>query len=277
LAEFVAANGCNKKDLYTSLNALREMTKRFSAEDAIRYFINAFPEETLYFLKEGATSYNYHIRRLSSEGTRPKLPWGIGITTHYKEALPILDILFSDPTRYITRSVANHMNDISKIDPDLVVEKLALWKESGKQNIQEMNFICRHSLRTLVKKGYPEALELLGYPCHPKITIENFKLSTKKVPIGSYLEFSFEIYSLSDQNLMIDYIVHYRSKSGSTSPKVFKIKKTHVKKGERVVITKKQAFKPMTTKKLYPGEHYMELQINGKKLPLSSFVLVEPS
>ena len=272
-AEFVAHYGCTKKYVSMSLQALCEMTKRFSAENAIRYFINAFPKETFIFLTKAARSDNYHVRRLSSEGTRPKLPWCPGIITDYKRPLEILDILFADTTRYVTRSVANHMNDISKIDPKRVVAKLKEWKESGKQDPKEMDFIMNHALRTLIKKGDREALAVLGYLPKPKIRIDDKAIHTPQVRIGGILEFSFAMHSLAEQHLMIDYIVHHQTRSG-TSEKIFKIKKLGMKRGESITLSKKQAFRVMTTRKLYPGEHKLELQINGVRYPLGTFQLV---
>lgn len=274
LSSYIAEYGCKKEYLKASLDGLRECTKRFSAEDAIRYFINAFPVETIQFLERGARSDNYHVRRLSSEGMRPKLPWCINITIDYRQSVPILDILYSDKTRYVTRSVANHMNDISKINPDFVIQKLSEWEKSKRQKPNEMSFILHHSLRTLVKKGNKKALELLGFSSQPKICIDNFSLSTPRVHIGSYLEFSFDLTSLQEQHLMIDYIVHHQLKSGGTNPKVFKIKKVSLKKDEVIHINKKQPFRIMTTKKLYPGEHVCEIQINGTIIYKFSFILV---
>ncbi len=277
LGNFIAINGCIPEHLTLSLNALRECTKRFSVEHDIRYFINAFPKETFDFLQKGAQSKNYHVRRLSSEGLRPTLPWSMNIDLDYKIPIEILDQLFSDRTRYVTRSVANHMNDISKIDPNLVIAKLSQWQQSGTQDSKEMEFIMNHSLRTLIKKGNKDALELLGYPPQPKIVIKNFDLKSQIVMIGENLEFSCDIVSLVSQKLMIDYAVHHKLASGKTNPKVFKTKKGSFEKGEIITIHKKQPFRIMTTKKLYPGIHRMELQINGVRYSLGSFNLVEAS
>jgi 3-methyladenine DNA glycosylase AlkC len=275
LSEFIRVHGCNKKYLNVSLDALHECTKRFSVEFSIRHFINTFPDETYAFLYKGALSENYHIRRLSSEGLRPKLPWAIGIDFNYKKSFEILDILFADKTRYVARSVANHVNDISKIDPDFVIEKLQQWEQSGKQNEKEMNFIINHSLRTLIKKAHPAAFELLGYSKNPNITIKNLDIKTPKITIGESLYFSFDILSQIDQKLIIDYVVHHQSASGKTMAKVFKLKKIDMKKGEKLSISKKQPFRIMTTKKLYPGIHRCELQINGKKFNSFQFYLGE--
>jgi 3-methyladenine DNA glycosylase AlkC len=126
---FVSKNGCEKKNLKTSFFALSEITKRFTVEGGVRFFINKYPEETFDFMKKMARSKNYHQRRLASEGLRPKLPWCIGIEFDYKKSFEILDLLCFDKTRYVLRSVANHLNDVSKINPDFVVEVLEGWKK----------------------------------------------------------------------------------------------------------------------------------------------------
>ncbi len=152
-AEYVALHGLDTQHLKLSLRTLEEITKRFSAEYAIRHFLNKHTRETLNQCVVWSKSDNYHVRRLASEGSRPRLPWGIKVPLHYSQTEKILDTLFSDTARYVTRSVANHLNDISKIDPDYVIKKLHEWESSGKQHSKEINFIKKHSLRTLRKKN----------------------------------------------------------------------------------------------------------------------------
>lgn len=274
-SEFVARYGCNKNDLFFSLNALKEITTRFSAEDSIRYFINAFPEETLKELLKWSSDPHYHVRRLASEGTRPKLPWSQKISISPEEALPILNNLYFDKTRFVTRSIANHMNDISKSNPELVLKTLKKWKESKKQNSKEMDFIIIHSLRTLVKLGNPEAIKFLGFSPNPQVEVLDFKIKDSPIKIGDTLEFEFKIKSKEDEKLIIDYIIYFQDKRGNgNSKKVFKIKKIEMKKSEVIIIQKKHPFrKNMTTRKLYPGKHKIELQINGKKLKVKNFDL----
>lgn len=283
LALFVAQYGCNETHLDRSLRALREITKRFSAEDAVRYFINAFPEETFRFLAECATDEHYHVRRLASEGTRAKLPWAQKLTTDYRKPLPILDMLYADQTRYVTRSVANHLNDISKVDPALVVETLGRWQESGAQSEKEMAFIAKHALRTLIKQGNPDALKLLGYGAEPDITIAEFATSTPVVQIGSALEFSLTIRAHSQQKLLIDYLMLFAAdekrnggKSGKKrGQKVFKLKQLALGADEVITLTKRHPLRPMTTRRLYPGTHRVTVQINGQTFDSFTFELVD--
>lgn len=272
---FVAHYGCVKKDLQFSLQTLRAMTTRFSVEFPIRSFINAFPVETMDFLLDCSSDTHYHVRRLASEGTRGKLPWAKNVTIEYQEPLSILDILYADNTRYVTRSVANHMNDISKVDSELVVKTLKRWKQAGKQNPTEMQFIIRHSLRTLEKQGHAGALKLLGYG-EVLIELSSLHLESNQVTIGDSLEFSFSITSTATvtQGLLIDYHLYFQKSNGALTPKTFKITKMAIKAGETLSFSKQQPLRPMTTRVLHPGKHEIELQINGKTYPKVGFELV---
>jgi 3-methyladenine DNA glycosylase AlkC len=260
----VTAYGCSSKYLSLSLDALAEITKRFSVEFAIREFINKFPIETLSMLHELSSSSNYHQRRLASEGLRPKLPWGKGLTLEYREAMKPLDNLFYDPTRYVTRSVANHLNDVSKVDAPLVISTLQRWKESDKQESKEMKFLATHALRTLVKVGDKEALEFLGYPSNPKIDVGDLMLMQERVKVGEALDFTCRVEAKEESLLMVDYILYFQTKNGTLRPKVHKLKRLHLKKGECILLKKRHLFKSnMTTRKLYDGLHRVAIQING--------------
>jgi 3-methyladenine DNA glycosylase AlkC len=274
--DFVAHYGCSSEYLYFSLDALKEMTKRFSAEDAIRYFINKFPKETLKTLTEWSKENNYHVRRLCSEGTRPKLPWSQKINIKATDPLPILLQLYADPTRYVTRSVANHLNDIAKNGPELVLDTLKIWKKSANQKSSEMDFIVKHSLRTLVKNGHPEALKLLGIGNSEGITLSELTFE-KEVEIGNALSFSFNLITTNQKNVIVDYIVHFQSKLGTlTNKKVFKLQTFEMAANELYCISKRHFFKAnMTTRQLYAGLHKIEIQVNGKVFSSFSFDLLE--
>ena len=272
--EFVSTYGCNKKDLNFSLGALKEITTRFSAEEAIRYFINAFPEKTLVKLKSWSKDSHYHVRRLVSEGTRPRLPWAPKIELSPNTSIALLDNLFSDNTRFVTRSVANHLNDISKINPNLVLKYLAKWKASKKQAPKEMEYIINHSLRTLVKQGNKQTMEFLGYSPSPKIKIDSLEIKNNKIKIGNPLEFSFNLTASKTEKLVIDYKIHFKQKSGKLGEKVYKLKKLNITKDETAAINKKHPLRAnMSTRKLYKGEHLLEIQINGKSFEKQNFEL----
>lgn len=273
--EFVARYGCKEQYLEISLDAIYEITTRFSAEDCIRYFINSFPEETIKVLKRWSNDPHYHVRRLCSEGLRPRLPWAGKINISKEDALPVLDKLYSDRTRYVTRSVANHINDISRVDPTLAMNTLQRWKKSGKQNEKEMDFIIRHGLRSLIKEGNPRAMELLGYSPNPKVKLSDIKL-LKKVKLGSSLEFSFSLKSTSRESLIVDYIIHFCNKAGELKgSKVFKLKNLALERNETVLIEKKHPMRAnMTTRTIYPGKHNLEIQINGKSFGKHPFTIL---
>ncbi|MCB1171542.1 MAG: hypothetical protein KDK25_14445 [Leptospiraceae bacterium] len=263
--DFVARYGCNERDLAPSLEALRALTQRFSAEDPIRFFLNAFPEETMAQIETWKNDSHYHVRRLCSEGLRPRLPWSQKLMLPVAAGLPVLESLFADPTRYVTRSVANHMNDIAKVDPDLALKTLAAWKKSGKQTADEMEFIVAHSLRGLVKQGHPGAMKLLGFSPDASVSVAFFKVPLR-LKRGQTLEFSLGLKASAPVPVLVDYLIHFRNKSGGLNAgKVFKLKKLNLKKGEVQEIRKAHPLpENMTTRTIYPGIHYLELQINGK-------------
>lgn len=268
---FVAANGLG--DFETSIALLKEITKRFSVEFDIRHFLNTYPVETMAVLAEWARDENYHVRRLVSEGTRPVLPWGVKVGLSVEEPMALLDILHADKTRYVTRSVANHLNDITKKDPDLVLEALARWKLGGKQAADELDWMTRHALRTLVKKGHTGALEMLGYRAAPGISVE--MEFTPSLQIGEVGQLELVIEAVRDERLMVDYVIEFVKANGQRRPKVFKLKKLDVKAGERVTLTKNHRFlKDATTFTHFTGAQRVYMQINGQKFGEQEFDLI---
>lgn len=274
LGEYVVRNGCTKKDLKQALKTLKEITQRFSMEDAIRYFINAFPEETLAELEVWSTDKNYHVRRLVSEGTRPRLPWSSRLSVSYQTMVPFLDTLYADPTRYVTRSVANHLNDIAKDDPVLVVETLTRWKRQGRQNPDEFKWLTTHALRTLIKQGDVAALAFLGFTATPPINVSSISCSSKTVEVGDALHFSVTITAQKATNILVDYCINFKKQNGTSTPKVFKIKTLELAAGESIVLKKRHPFrKNATTFTFYSGVHTVAIQINGTQYAATTFEL----
>ena len=273
--DFIAHYGLEKKHLHFSLASLKETTKRFSAEDPIRYFLNQHLDETFETLLKWTKDSHYHVRRLCSEGTRPSLPWSQNIQMNYQNGIKTLDLLYSDPTRYVTRSVANHLNDISKIDPKLVLKTLKRWKKTEQQKESEMNFIIKHSLRTLVKKGHLDAIKFLGFRTDPDIQILSTKLKDKQIRVGETLSFEIDIKANRKEKLLIDYKIDFVSQNSKRRCKVFKIKQMELNKGQSEKIHKKHLFKRnMSTFKIYPGKHHFTLQINGQNYVQVPFEIV---
>ena len=276
IGEYIARNGNRKEHAALSLMALEEVTQRFSMEDAIRTFINEHPKETLAVLKKWSRHKHYHVRRLASEGTRPLLPWSKRITLESAKAIQLLDVLYMDKTRYVTRSVANHINDISKKEPALAIETLARWEKEGKQDQAEFAWMVRHSLRTLIKRGHKEAFVLLGHKSEPDVVVERFsvKRASQKIAPGEVLTFSFGIRAQKDESIIADYSIDFVKANGKTKGKTFKIKKLHLKAGEAVTIEKNHKFvKDATTFTLYPGKHSITLLINGSPMGKKDFII----
>jgi 3-methyladenine DNA glycosylase AlkC len=251
-------------DFDTSINALYEMTKRFSAEFDIRFFIQKYPAKTMKFLHKLTKDPSPFARRLASEGTRPRLPLAFRLKEFQKDPSPvieILELLKNDPNLMVRRSVANNLNDIAKDNPEVVVSTLKKW---SKNTSKEMQWLIRHSLRTLLKAGNRGALELMGFPINPKIEVKDISLKNTEIKLGDNLEFSLEIKAHEDTNLMIDYLLHFKKANGKLKPKVFKLTKKKVKKNETVQINKKHPLKKLINRKYYSGEQAIQLQINGK-------------
>lgn len=272
--EYVARYGCSAPNLKRSLSFLRESTKRFSAENAIRPFLRDFPETTLEFLKQCSYDDNYHVRRLVSEGIRPLLPWAPRVTLPAATIVPLLDILHADHTRYVTRSVANNLNDLSKQDPDLVIDTLKRWQKLKKQTPAELDWMIRHALRTLTKRDHPAALELLGYPALPKITVDNLKLP-ETVRVGEAVDCRFDLTSHAKQKLLVVLRVYFLKANGKLAPKIFTVKKSDFARDERAMLRKKLSFRPMTTRVIYPGRHRIEVFVNGNFQTGADFQLRE--
>ncbi len=275
LAHFIEVYGLD--DFETAVGAMYEITKRHTAEFAIRPFLQRYPERTLAVLHEWVSDESPHVRRLVSEGTRPRLPWAGRLDAFIADPAPtlaLLERLKDDPSPFVRKSVANHLNDISKDHPQLIIELFSRWQEDASP---ERQWIIRHALRTLVKKGDPAALALLGYGS-PKMSLGDMHIEPALIQMGETLTFSFALHSETDepQELMIDYVVHFVKASGKTSPKVFKLSTRRLAGRESIQIERKHTIKPITTRRYYPGEHRVEVQVNGQILGGANFRLEIP-
>jgi 3-methyladenine DNA glycosylase AlkC len=271
--DFVAKYGLD--DFELSMQALYEMTKRFTAEGAIRAFIQKYPDQTLRGLAEWVEDENCHVRRLVSEGTRPRLPLAPRLPQFIKDPRPVLRLLNklkADPELMVRRSVANNLNDIAKDNPDLVVKTLQAWQKTNNRGTQ---WIVSHASRTLVKQGHEDALVLLGYTPKLDIQVERLQVPKHTIRMGENLTFEFEIHSKNNkqQDLMIDYVIYHMKANGKLSPKVFKLAKKKLKSGETLRLSKKHPFRQISTRKYYSGEHRLEIQINGKIYAQAEFKL----
>lgn len=260
LGDWVVAVGLDHPDL--ALDVLEELTQRFSMEWAIRPFLNTYPELVLARLEHWCTHDSYHVRRLVSEGTRPRLPWGQAVGLELSDPMPFLDRLHADSTRYVTRSVANHLNDITKKDPELVLDRLQVWNDNGAQDEGELRWITSHTLRGLVKSGHPRAMKMLGYD--PDADIKATLQVNGDARIGAALEFEVELEGADGQPVLVDYIIHFQRPNGRASPKVHKLKQAALQ-GGTLNLNKTHKLKGnATTFKLVPGPHRLEIQVNGR-------------
>ena len=273
---YVSRYGLEEAHFELAATFLYEMTKRFSAEFAIRPFLAKYPKRMLEKLVQWVRDDNQHVRRLVSEGTRPRLPWAARVTAFdadYSVIINLLEQLKNDPELYVRRSVANHLNDLTKDREELVVDTLQTWNQKPTKYI---TWITKHALRTLVKAGNTQALALLGFSNQPAIEVADFKLNTKQLQLGEELHFSFDVVSKSNavQPLMVDYILHYKKANGKQAPKVFKLKIVDLKPQQTLSLKKKQRFQHLSTRLLYAGLHKVELQINGQRFGEEAFELV---
>ncbi len=269
----VAAQGLKQPDL--ALPALRDFTRYGSAEFAVRPFLVRDLPGTLAVMREWAHSDDEHVRRLASEGSRPRLPWGLrlqALVADPSATLPLLSALRADPALYVRKSVANHLNDITKDHPERVLDFVADWDRSDARTA----WIVKHGLRTLVKKGHPRALALFGAGSAAKIET-TISTRPKRIHLGDTLEISATLASTARraQELIVDYVVHYARASGRASEKVFKWTTLTLAPGETVVLTKRQTIRDFSTRKHHPGAHGVELQVNGRRVARAAFLLAK--
>jgi 3-methyladenine DNA glycosylase AlkC len=275
---FVARHGLDHFE--SSMRAQYEVTKRFSAESSIRAFLVRHPEATYQRLVAWARDANVHVRRLVSEGTRPRLPWAPRLRAFQKDPAPVLrllEMLKDDAERYVQRSVANNLNDIGKDHPELLVDTCARWMAKPTEG---RRWIVGHALRSVVKRGDRGALRILGVAGKPDVRVEVVRFEPRRVRLGSTLRFSFELVSSAkrEQELLVDYAVHFVKANGETRPKVFKLRKLVLPSGGRARLEGRVSFAPMTTRTHRPGRHAVELQLNGVAIPLGEFeVVTDPS
>lgn len=275
--EFVQTYGIEHFE--PSMNALYVLTQKFTAEFAVRPFLIRYQSQALKKLDSWAKDPNHHVRRWVSEGTRTRLPWGEKLPAFIKDPKPTLKLINQlkyDNELSVRKSVANHLNDIAKDNPQAVIETLHQWEQScPKVHQDKIAWIKRHSLRSLIKKGNPQALKLMGVNANTAIHVQSLKINQKQFKLGQNLEFSFCIQSKSPkkQKLIIDYIVHHVKSNQTTSPKVFKLKTIELDGKQKMIVSKKHSLKPVTTRKYYSGKHAIEIQINGKPYAKASWDL----
>lgn len=261
------------EDYETSVKAIEYITQFITCEFAVRPFLAKYHNQMMMQMGKWSTHESYQVRRLASEGSRPRLPWAMAVPTLKKvpgTTLAILENLKNDPSEWVRKSVANHLNDISKDYPEIVIAIATSWKGLSK----ETDAIIKHGCRSLLKQGHPEILAYYGLES-TQIELNNFEILTPTVTIGNSIEFTLTVKNTSPsiQKIRMEYAIYYKRLNGQSSKKVFKISERDYQANESVVIHRKQSFKIITTRKFYPGQHQISVILNGLEKKITSFEL----
>lgn len=264
-------------DYDTSVRAIEKITQFTSCEFSVRPFTVRYPEKMMAQMLVWSKHKHWGVRRLASEGCRPRLPWAMALPSlkeNPEPIIPILENLKNDPARFVRLSVANNLNDIAKDNPETVINLVKRWQGES----QEVNWVIKHGCRTLLKQGNSEVMELFGFGSTGKnIYIEDFQISTPEVKVGNSLEFSFKLLNNNDNRtkIRLEYGVYYQKANGTLAKKVHKISEKEYAKNSVTNITKKHSFKVVTTCKLHLGLHQVAVIINGNEFGKYDFELNE--
>lgn len=257
----------------TSMKAMECFTQNSSSEFAIRQFILKYEDATMEQLKVWTKSKSEHTRRLASEGCRSRLPWAIALSKYKKDpskVIEILELLKDDKSKYVQKSVANNLNDISKDNIDIVKNLAKSWIGQSK----DLDWIVKHGCRTLLKDGDIDILNLFGFTPPDEVSIQDIKVS-KKVSMGRELSFEFNLISGEALGkLRVEYAITFVRLNGRSNRKVFKICEGNYT-DSFLMIDKQYSFKKISTRKYYSGEHLVEFIVNGVSLSKYKFRLVD--
>lgn len=272
LPDYIEVYGVDR--LNASVQLMEFVTQFTSCEFAVRPFLIRYPEVMIRQMVAWSEHKSERVRRLASEGSRPRLPWAMAVPFLKKNPssiLPILENLKNDPSEIVRRSVANSLNDISKDHPAITLSIVKKWKGFSAETDQ----LIKHASRTLLKKGNTNALALFGLRHDKSIEISSFKILTPVVKIGQKLQFSFSLMNRGNKSLLlrIEYGLYYRKLNGQLSRKVFKISDRTIEKNKTLEIVKTQSFRPITTRKFYTGEHRLSIIVNGQESGTKKFIL----
>jgi 3-methyladenine DNA glycosylase AlkC len=270
LPDLIELKGLHHLEL--SIQALEEITSFISAEFAVRPFLVKYKEEMLAQMLSWSKHPNEHMRRLSSEGCRPRLPWAMAVAYLKKEPehiLLILENLKSDPSEYVRRSVANNLNDISKDHPELVIQTTARWIGQHPKT----DALLKHACRTLIKQGNPEVLKLFGFGVRNAVTDSQLQLDKSEYILGEVVEFTFSCEASATMDARLQYIIDFARKSGKSSRKVFYLDEARLEAGQTYSIRKKIRLQHYSTRQLYAGEHRISIMLNGEDRATAQFYL----
>ncbi|WP_455825685.1 DNA alkylation repair protein [Pseudomonas graminis] len=272
LPHYVASYG--RDDFKRSMAALKYFTTFGSAEFAIRHFLLHDFKRTLAVMHDWSLDANEHVRRLASEGSRPRLPWSFRLAEVQADpelCVRILDNLKSDSSLYVRKSVANHLNDITKDHPDWVLSLIEGWNLENPHTA----WIARHALRSLIKQGNTRALTIMGAGAKAEVTVHDLSVTPAVIKLGERINVSFSLESTAEiaQKLVVDYAIDYVKSAGHSAAKVFKLKALTLGAGEHQHISRAQHIRELTTRKHYPGKHRVHVLVNGERLGSAEFEL----
>ena len=272
LPEFIELYGL--KDFNTSVKAFEICTQFVSCEFAVRPFIVEYPQKMMQQMLLWSKHKNEHVRRLASEGCRPRLPWAMALPLFKndpKAIMPILEILKNDSSEYVRRSVANNLNDIAKDNPKKVIEIAHKWIG----NTLNTDKLVKHASRTLLKEGNQEIMKLFGFGSVKNIKIFGLIIKSKTIKIGDYLQFDFSLKNIENTSIKIrlEYAIYYQKASGSLSKKVYKISEKEYQNNSITNVNRKQSFKIISTRKFHLGLHQIAIIVNGNEFEKHDFYL----
>ena len=259
-----------------AMRLLARLTVGLSSEFAVRDMLIAQPERALGTIRTWAANEHEHVRRLASEGTRAYLPWAKRVPWLIENpgaTRPILDALYRDESEYVRRSVANHLNDLSRVDPGTVTGIARRWVDGADAHTP---WVVRHGLRTLIKVADPEALALVGYS-GDRLRVDRPRVANTTVRVDEdALAFTARITNEADADAVvaIDYSIGFLRANGTISAKTFKLTSRALAPGESVAVAKTHSFRRITTRTYYAGPHYLTVQANGQRSPKAEFEVV---
>jgi len=259
---YVELYGQDEENWDLSMKAMELYTQHASSEFAVRPFIIKHEKRMMEQMYAWSKHENEHVRRLSSEGCRPALPWGQALNSFKKDPspiLPILEQLKTDPSAYVRKSVANNMNDISKTHPELIAKLAKEWY--GKN--EYTNWIVKHGCRTLLKKGNRDVLAIFGFHDVSTIDVSNYAIDVNSVALGDEFTFSFDILTKEATKVRLEYGIDFMKANGKQNRKIFQISELPLKANQKKSYSKKHSFEDLSTRKHYPGKHAITLIVNG--------------
>lgn len=276
LIDYVAQYGLDEPQI--ALETLKQLTSLFSAEFAIRPFIVRYPDICHRYFLSWVHDDCEHVRRLVSEGTRPRLPWGLRLTEFVVDPTPnlvLLSVLNNDSSVYVRRSVANHLNDIAKDHPNVVLKICYQWQANASPYTQ---WIIKHATRSLVKQGHPEVFNLLGYNQNLALMPVQLLIAQQQLEMGQALEFEFALCLMgqTEQACVVDFAIDFVKSNGKTNNKVFKLKNIRLRPREALHFKKSFSFKKISTRQYYAGLHQLSILVNGNKVASQTFMLQAP-